>query len=87
MPYGASDSKSNVDRVAALYGSSVRPGDLVLSTQPEQVPVLAYYMGYDHRFATPLGLVEDPHVMDWRDVLGELEAATPAANLEPLLTA
>ena len=85
LPFRASDDKSNVERLAKLFGDSVRPGDLIISTQPEQVPVLAYYFGYDKRFATPLGPFADNRVMDWREALGELEAATPETRLEPLL--
>ena len=86
-PYAASEDKSNVDTIASLYGSSVRAGDVVLSTQPEQVPVLAYYLGYDRRYATPVGPVADPRVMDWRDVLDRLQAAKPETTLEPIVAA
>ena len=40
--------KSNADVLGELYKDQIRPGDLVVSTQPEQVPVLAYYLGRDH---------------------------------------
>jgi mannosyltransferase len=85
VAFRASDDKSNTERIAKLFGDSVRRGDLIISTQPEQVPVLAYYFGYERRFATPLGPFADNRVMDWRDALAELEAATPARTLEPLL--
>ena len=40
----APEAKSNVRAVAAAIAPSLRPGDLVVSTQPEQVPVLHYYL-------------------------------------------
>lgn len=57
----------------------------MLSTQPEQVPVLAHYLPAGLRYATPLGPVPDPRVMDWRDALGRLETARPEVSLAPLL--
>jgi hypothetical protein len=83
--FQAEDRKSNVARIGTLFGDEVGAEDFVLSTQPEQVPVLAYYFGYEKRFATPLGPVADSRVMDWRDALEKLEAATPETTLEPLL--
>ena len=41
---GAPAEKSNVRAVAEAIGPSLAPGDLVISTQPESVPVLHYYL-------------------------------------------
>jgi hypothetical protein len=78
-------AKSNVRAVAVSAGIGLRPGDVVVSTQPEQVPVLARYLPRGVRFVTPLGTVADPSVMDWRDALPRLRAAAPPrlAALEP----
>jgi mannosyltransferase len=76
--------KSNVAAIAAAV-PRLGPGDLVVSTQPEQVPALSYYLPPGVRYATPLGPVADPGVMDWRDALPELEAARPAPDLAPLV--
>ena len=46
---------------------TLAPGDLVVSTQPEQVPVLEYYLPDGLRFATLTGEVRDTGVTDWRD--------------------
>jgi mannosyltransferase len=81
----ARDAKSNVRPTAARLTRFVRRGDLVVSTQPEQVPVLAHYLPAGLRYATPLGVVPDPLVMDWRNALRRLRAARPQATLEPLL--
>jgi mannosyltransferase len=57
----------------------------VISTHPEQVPVLFYYLPPGLDYATPLGPVADPRLMDWRDALARLELATPETELEPAL--
>lgn len=79
--------KSNVARVSAAVSARLEPGDLVISTQPEQVPVLAHYLPDALRYATPLGPVADPAVMDWRDALLRLAATQPEDELAPLLDA
>jgi hypothetical protein len=65
--------------------AEIRPGDLILTTHPEQVPVLRYYLGQGYRFATTLGPVADSQVMDWRDALKRIRSITPASQLEPVL--
>jgi mannosyltransferase len=68
--------KSNVRAVAVSAGIGLRPGDLVISTQPEQVPVLERYLPPGVDYLTPLGPPPDPTVMDWRDALRRLRAPT-----------
>ena len=51
---------------------SCSEGDLVLSMQPEQGPLLAYHLedlggAPDLQFGTPMGAVENDRVMDWTD--------------------
>lgn len=81
----ADDSKANIREMAARFEERMAPNDVVVSTQPEQVPVLAYYFGHDHRYATPLGPVRDSRVMDWRDALPRLKRASVGTELVPLL--
>jgi mannosyltransferase len=81
----APDDKSNVRDVAEAIAPSLRAGDLVVSTQPEQVSVLAYYLPDGVRFATPTGRVRDTGITDWRDGPERLRATTPERSLEPLL--
>jgi hypothetical protein len=68
-------AKSNVRAVAVSAGIGLRPGDLVISTQPEQVPVLERYLPPGLVYLTPLGTPADPSVMDWRDALPRLKSA------------
>jgi hypothetical protein len=83
--YGVHDDKSNARAVAHAAARYLAPGDLVLTTHPEQTPVLRYYLGPRFRYATQLGPVPDPRVMNWRDALERLRAVTVARDLEPVL--
>ena len=74
---GALESKSNARSVAGSIQAFVSPDDLIVSTHPEQLPLLAYYLPEGVRYATSMGPVEDPQVMDWRDALEKLRAAKP----------
>ncbi|GBD46310.1 hypothetical protein HRbin41_01136 [bacterium HR41] len=83
-------NKSNAADLAQAAVGQLRPGDLVISLQPEQTPLLAYHLETLRgerglRYATPLGPVANRFVMDWRDSQKRLERATVAKNLEPLL--
>jgi hypothetical protein len=83
--YTVHDEKSNARAVARVAAHYLEPGDLVLTTHPEQIPVLRYYLGPGYRYATQLGPVGDSRVMDWRDALSRLRAVTVARDLEPVL--
>lgn len=83
-------NKSNAADLAQAAAPLLHRGDLVISLQPEQTPLLAYHLETLRgvrglRYATPLGPVRNPHVMDWRDSQERIERATVARNLEPLL--
>jgi hypothetical protein len=75
------ERKSNVAHVVRVLMPALPPGSLVFSTQPEQVPELAHELPAGMRFATPLGRVSDPGVMDWRDALVRLRAARYSRRL------
>lgn len=77
--------KSNVRAVTEAIAPGLAPGDLVVSTQPETVPVLAYYLPPGLRYATLTGPVEDLGVWDWRDGVDRLESTSPARDLRPLV--
>ena len=85
VDFRAGDSKSNVREVAAVSAPRLAPGDVVISTHPEQVPVIRYYMPPGIRYTTPLGPVPNPSVMDWRDALDRLQARRAHRVLGPLL--
>jgi hypothetical protein len=83
--FGVRNEKENAKQIAAQLAPSIRPGELVVSTHPEQVPVLRYYLGGGLRWATTLGPVSDAQVFDWRDAVSRLKAAKPRATLDPLI--
>jgi len=83
--YSSHDNKENARQVSAAVAPSIRPGELVISTHPEQVPLLRYYLGARPRFATTLGLVPDSQVFDWRDAVDRLRKARPRPTLDALL--
>jgi hypothetical protein len=84
---GPPPAKSNVRRVTAQLGAQLLPGDLVVSTQPEQVPVLDRYLPSGLQYLTPLGRTRDPRVTDWRDGLPKLRHGHAARVLAPRLGA
>ena len=77
--------RSNVRTVAAEVTPVIRPGDVVASTQPEQVPVLSRYLPSGVLYVTPLGMVWDERVTDWRNGLDRMRAGKPGRDLLPLL--
>ena len=78
-------NKSNISDLAAAVEDRLQPGDLVVTLQPEQHPLVHYHLPGGLQEATQLGPVRTEGVMDWRDAEEKLEAATPEKNLKPLL--
>ena len=60
---------------------------MVVSTQPEQVPVLHHYLPPGLRYATLTGYVKDVGVTDWRDGVERLRASSPQHDLKPIMDA
>ena len=76
-------AKSNARAVAVSVAQSVRAGDLVVVTQPEQVPVLHRYLPAGVAYLTPLGTPADPSFTDWRDALPRVRRARADRVLLP----
>lgn len=77
--------KATVQPLARTIAVGLKPDDLVIVMQMEEVPVLAYYLPKGLRFATAVGPVADPGVVDWRDALGRMQAGTVSSALQPAL--
>jgi mannosyltransferase len=77
--------KSDMQDIGGEAGAMLHPGDLVISGQPEQVPLSWYYLPAGLRFADTTGLSKDPQSMNWVHALNRLQAANPAATLDPLI--
>jgi hypothetical protein len=79
------EHKSNVHAVATHIRPALGSDALVLSTAPEQVAVLDYYLPAVRHWGTPLGPVADPRVVDWRDALTRFERSSVSTVLVPML--
>jgi hypothetical protein len=79
------DHKTNVPRIAAAVRAYAGPGDLVVLIQPEQVAALHYYLPGRYPLATPLGIVGDRGVFDWRDAVARMRETSVRHDLKPLL--
>ncbi len=77
--------KSDMRDVGGEMASLLRPGDLVISGQPEQIPLAWYYLPNGLRYASTLGPVKDPTYMNWVYALKRLQNANPQTILPPLL--
>ena len=82
--YTVRNDKENARAIASALGP-LHPGELVVSTHPEQVPVLRYYLGPGLRFATTLGPVTDQRAFDWVDAVGRLRRTAPRPTLDRLI--
>jgi mannosyltransferase len=80
-------AKSNVAAIAAAAAPRLRPGDLVITAQTEQLGVLSYYLPHDLIYAAPTGVVSDPGVVDWRNIVSRLQHARVCRTLLPTLQA
>src|SRR5262249_21991057 len=58
--YSVKNDKENAKGITAGTQPYLKTGDLIISTHPEQVPVLRYYLGPGYRWATTLGPQPDP---------------------------
>ena len=78
------ENKSNVSDLGAQANPKLKQGDLVVTLQPEQQPLVNYNTKPGLVHATQLGRPATFGVMDWRDAYDKLKDATPAKNLKPL---
>lgn len=83
-------SKGTAQVMATSAAPDLRTGDLVVSVQPEQLPVIAYSLRRAGapdglRYATAIGAQDDVRLLDWRNVLDRFKAATPRVVLDRLL--
>jgi 4-amino-4-deoxy-L-arabinose transferase-like glycosyltransferase len=79
-------AKSNVAAVAHAAAPALEPGDVVVVTQTEQLAVLAHYLPRGLVYVTPTGPVDDPDVVDWRNLISRLKTAQPCAAVNPVIS-
>jgi len=70
--FSAHPDKENARQLAQQLKPGMHHAELVLTTHPEQVPVLRYYFGPEFRYANTFGFVSDPQVFDWADAVSRL---------------
>jgi hypothetical protein len=83
--YSVKNDKENAKGITAGVEPYLHTGDLIVSTHPEQVPVLRYYLGPGYRWATTLGRQPDPLIFDWRDAVQRLRDAKEQPTIDALL--
>jgi mannosyltransferase len=77
--------KSDMRDVAGELAPVLHRGDLVVAGQPEQTPLVWYYLPGGLDYANTLGHVSDPTYMNWSDAQARLQNADPQATLGPLV--
>jgi hypothetical protein len=77
--------KSDMRDISGEMTPYLHAGDLVISAQPEQIPLTWYYLPPSLRYATTIGPVGNPSFFDWINALNRLQDANPQATLGPLL--
>ncbi|MHB1534051.1 MAG: glycosyltransferase family 39 protein [Acidimicrobiales bacterium] len=78
-------AKSNVAAVAAAAAPYLRPGDVVVVNQTEQLAVLAHYLPAGLTYVTPTGVPAHTHFVDWYNIVGRLQKADPCTTVAPVL--
>jgi mannosyltransferase len=81
----ANDTPTTEKHALEKLSAPLERGDLVISTHPERLPVLHYYLPPGLRYATTLGPTTEPRVMDWRDALRRLKRSKVGVTLTPML--
>jgi mannosyltransferase len=83
--YSVKNDKENAKGITGGLAPYMHTGELVISTHPEQTPVLRYYLGAGYRWATTLGPTVDPHIFDWRDAVSRLRKTNARETLDSLI--
>ena len=83
----AIEHKSNAHDAIGLVTDRLEDGDVVVTTHPEQGPLIHLYMprNVKLRYADSLGFIPDPQVFDWRDVTARLTAARPTPTADSII--
>ncbi len=78
-------AKDNMAAIAKAVAPRLAPGDVVISTQTEQLPVAHFYLPPGMTYLNPTGPVSDPSVVDWVHIVARLDAAQPCEAIGPTL--
>lgn len=81
------DRKSNVKVVAQDMSAYLHPGDLVISPDDGEIPILAHYLPEGLRYSNTEGPRNDERISDQRDYLKRLQFSRYREALPPLVDA
>jgi hypothetical protein len=84
------NNKATPEAMVKATAPDLRPGDLVISVHPEQLPVIAYGLRHNGvpagvNYATSIGPQKDVRLFDWRHALDRLKAAEPYVVADDLI--
>jgi mannosyltransferase len=86
MPQPTHIDRPSYERdVSEVIKPYTAPGDLIIVTHPERVPLIRHYFGPRYRYADLFGMVRDPQVMNWVDALDRIKKVRVKTGLEPEL--
>ncbi|HET9059256.1 MAG TPA: glycosyltransferase family 39 protein [Acidimicrobiales bacterium] len=78
-------SKSNAAYILSLLRPKLHRGALVISSDVTYMPAVAVALGPGYRYATALGPLSDPLVVNWSDLPTRLQGVSATSHLGPLL--
>jgi hypothetical protein len=78
-------AKSDAAYLMARLRPHLRPGALVISSEVTDTPVFALDLGDGYRYATPLGLLQDPMVVNWSNLSTRLGSDIASRELSQLI--
>jgi hypothetical protein len=80
----APDHKSDMRQVSAEIGPHLHKGDVVVTGQPESMPLVWYYLPGGLKYANTAShgqLVKDPRYYNWSDSLKQIKHTKPIPSL------
>jgi mannosyltransferase len=80
-------AKDNGASIATNVSGALRPGDMVIVTETEQIPVMHYYLPAGLKYYSPMGRVADPSVVNWTNIIKRLNQANICQTLLPAIRA
>jgi mannosyltransferase len=79
-------AKSDAAYLMGQLQPKLRPGALILSSEVTDTPVFALDLGSGYRYATPLGLLQDPMVVNWSNLSTRLHSDIASRTLSELMS-
>jgi hypothetical protein len=84
-PVTVAAAKSNAADILARLRPFMHRGALIVSADVTEMPVIALDLGTGYRYATAMGPLSDPMVVNWTDLPTRLQGVSAQDNLSPML--